>query len=166
MAGIVEQFGLVTEEIKNYIKTENTPTGILSDVQEVIYSNNTEGSIDEPCIWIVEHPTIESEKHKGKGSLSHITYLQTSFEFVCVEYDPDLEQSDIKAKNLASRVGSCIIKNFNKGNNGHIFSNFKFETLYPAGEVAVAGKSEKVPVTSIVFTFYYKIDWWKCLKQQ
>ena len=93
--------------------------------------------------------------------------MSVPFEFVCVEYSDDLEEAEILGISLASRVGSSLMKNFNKikvDNNmpDRFFHKLEYETLYPVGEVTVVGKSERIPATSIIFNFVYIVDWLKC----
>ena len=58
-----------------------------------------EDGIEEPAIWIVQHPTIAEEK----VNLSQKLRLRSPFEFVCIEYDNDPEIAEIKSQNLATR---------------------------------------------------------------
>ncbi|MCE7699536.1 MAG: hypothetical protein K8E24_012265 [Methanobacterium paludis] len=115
----------------------------------------------------MEHPTVPYDA--SKGNLSSKNMMKTSFEFVCVEYDPNPEVAAQKAKNLATRVGASILKNFNKVKSlpddpNRIFQFVHFNELIPDGEVTVAGKSETVPVSSLILDFIYPINWLNCTK--
>lgn len=159
----------VVKTVKECIYIENCEDGLLSDVETIIpISRNDNIPLDPPIVWIAQHPTVPYSD--SSTNLSHMLRLQTTFEFVCVEYDQDLEKADELGQNLATRVGVSIVKNFNKikltDYNGRVIQNVKFNTFYPVGEVTVVGKSEKVPATSIVFDFIHDIDWLKCIQSK
>ena len=161
---IIKTFSNITEIAKTCIRMELKPDGILSDVTEFRASYFDEHGIDPPGIWMVEHPTYPE---KGTGTLDQKETIVTPFEFVCVDYmdDDDYETSDKKGKNLASRVGSCIIKNWKKAGlieDKRIVHDIRFKNFYPVGEVRIEGKSDKVPATSIIFDFRYRVDWEYC----
>lgn len=162
---IIKGMDTVSRNVKNYIKVETESGRLLDDVETVIYSVQSDIPVDPPCVWIVEHPTIPYENN----NLSHIQRVSTTFEFVCVEYDDDLEQAQIKGENLATRVGASILKNFNKITDNpndplRLFDKVLFKALYPVGEVTVTDKQEKIPATSIIFEFIHSIDWLKCMR--
>lgn len=96
----------VSRNVKNYTAVETETGGLLEDVETVINSVNSDVPSDPPCVWIVEHPTIPY----SEANLSHIQRVSTTFEFVCVEEDSDLEIAQIKGENLATRVGASILK--------------------------------------------------------
>ena len=162
---IVTSLDIVTRNVKNYVTSENVPGGILEDVNTIIKSTKSDITIDEPCVWIVQHPTVM--KDEKAINLSGLQSLETSFEFICVEYDDDLETAENKGINLATRVGKCMLKNFNmikdkETDPTHIFDNVSMTALYPVGEVSVEGKATRIPATSIVMKFTYQVNWKKC----
>lgn len=163
---LVKSVDLVTKAVNAYItKEKEAEDGLLRDVEEIIPYTYNDTPIEPPCVWIVQHPTITSPEFKK--SINNRNFLQSTFEFVCVEYDEDLQTSIEKGQHLATLVGQSIMKNFNKigiGDNEikHIFTKVEFNTLYPVGEVSIAGKAKRVPATSIVFDFTFEIDWLKC----
>lgn len=165
--GIVKGLDTVSRTVPNYIKYEVKPGGILEDVKHIIIGPKSDVGVDTPLVWIVEHPTIPQPG--SKANLSRTNYLQTSFEFVCVEYDKDPEIATEKAKNLATRVGASIITHFNTlkenpNDPDRIFQFVNFNELIPDGEVNVEGNNESVPVASIIFDFIYPISWLECKK--
>ncbi|MBE6505638.1 MAG: hypothetical protein E7Z73_07870 [Methanobrevibacter millerae] len=162
---IISSQELITTRIKECITSEMTPEGLLSDVETFIPSYRMEEEMEEPLIWLFEHPTtIANEK---SGALSQKLYLQTPYEFVCVVYDEDdIEESEMKGKNLASRVAASIAKNHIKLNSDRIISKIEFETLYPVGEVSIRNKSDKAPATSVRIIAKYYIDWMNCCKRK
>ena len=156
----------VKKIIKECVTRENTTEGILSDVESIITVANNEEGVEEPGIWIVQHPTTIATG--SKATLSGQIKLSTTFEFVCFEYDPDPETAEIKGQNLASRVVLSIMRNFNhvqKEYGERVIKNINFETFYPVGEVAITGKREKVPATSVVLDIEHMIDWLNCCKR-
>lgn len=156
---------LVPKTIKAYLEHEMEKGNLLEDVETLISSVNADVPVDPPCVWIVQHPTVQWSK--DKSNLSNKITLEVPFEFVCVDYDDDLENAEIRGINLASRVGSALMKNLNKikideSIPDRLFYKIDFQTLYPVGEVQIDGKAQRIPATSIVFNFIYVIDWLKC----
>ena len=156
---------LVPQTVKAYLEKEMKSGGLLEDVETLIPSVNSDVPVDPPAVWIVQHPTVRW--NRDKANLSNKITLSVPFEFVCVEYSDDLEEAELLGINLATRVGSSLMKNFNKVKvdremPNRFFQKIEFETLYPVGEVTVVGKSERIPATSIIFNFIYVVDWLKC----
>ena len=155
----------VTKIIKECITIENVPDGILEDVQSIIKVANNEEGVDEPAVWIVQHPTLPEKN----ANISKIMTLVTTFEFVCIEYDPDPETAELKSQNLAARVVLSILRNFQQVQMEYdvrVIKNIRFNMFYPVGEVAVAGKREKVPVTSVSIEVLHDINWLNCCKRK
>ncbi len=119
-------------------------------------------------MWIHEHPTIPEQGQTP--NLSQTMDLLTPFEFICIEYDPDVEIAAYKAKNLATRVGASLLKNFNRVKSlpedpDRMFRVIRFNQFIPDGEATVIkGKSDKVPACGILFDFVYPIQWLYCTK--
>jgi len=155
----------VTKIIKECITIENVPDGILEDVESIIKVANNEEGVDEPAVWIVQHPTLPEKN----ATIAKIMTLVTTFEFVCIEYDPDPETAELKSQNLAARVVLSILRNFQQVQMEYdvrVIKNIRFNMFYPVGEVAVAGKREKVPVTSVSIEVLHDINWLNCCKRK
>lgn len=162
---IVESFEQVNGSVKAYILAEMEPGGLLEDVETFIKSRKDEGTIETPCVWLYKHPTVSYDKSKGK--LSNQNKVVTPFEFVCIDYEDDLEDAEELIENLVGRVGASIQKNFNKirfndKSPARLFVNVEFNSINPEGEVEIRGKAERVPAASIILDFVYYIDWLKC----
>ena len=104
------------------------------------------------------------------GTLSKKIELQTPFEFVCIVYDDEnIEQSEIKGKNLACRVAASIAKNFTRltvdGKSVPILKP-TIEAIYPVGTVEVQDKGEEAVATSIRIRINYYVDWLVCMRSQ
>lgn len=168
MNNLIKGLELVSKAVKDCIYIENTEGGLLEDVETIIPIAKVDDRVlDPPIVWIAQHPTVEYSQNSR--NLSNVLTLQTTFEFVCVEYDDDMEKADAKGQNLATRVGMAIMKNWNNqnnGKNGRIIKNINFNTFYPVGEVQVVNKIEKVPATAIVFDFIHEINWLSCCKNK
>lgn len=167
--GIVKGLDAVSRTVPHYVTTEVKEGGILEDVKNIIVGYKSDVGVDTPIVWIIEHPTIPLPGKKA--NLSHVNYLQTSFEFVCVEYDKDPRVASEKAKNLATRVGASILKHFNTLKENpedpdRIFQFVNFNELLPDGEVKVEGSNESVPVAAIIFDFIYPIRWLECILEE
>ena len=155
----------ITAIIHESVRRENAENGILEDVETIITTYNNEGGVMEPAVWIIQHPTISEDK----SDLSREVVLNTTFEFVCVEYDPDPELAESKGQNLATRVGISVLKNYLEVQKDRkaprTISRIEFKTYYPVGEVAIAGKSDKVPATSLVLDVIHRINWQNCCRK-
>ena len=143
----------VTKMIKSCITEEITEEGLLSEVETFIPSYRMDEHMEEPCIWLFEHETTVADGESGRLS------------FVCVVYDEeDIEQSELKGKELACRVAATIAKNLRRKNTDGdvILENLKFQALYPVGTVTIEGKSDKAPATSVRLIVEYYVDWAIC----
>lgn len=170
MLNIIEGPEAVTRMVKQCITKELTEDGILSDVEMFIPSYRSDDEIEEPCIWLFEQETTIAS---GKGTLSSKLELQTPFEFYCIVYDEDdIEQSEIKGKNLASRIAACIAKNHIRvlKEDNTMIQGLRpvFESLAPVGFIQDDELGEKVPITKLRVNFIYYVDWKICceLKNQ
>ena len=161
---IIEGPAKVTQLMKDCITAEMVPGGILEDVNSFIPSYRFDEEIEEPCIGLFEQETTPVVD----GTLSHKIELQTPFEFVCVVYDDeDIEQSEIKGKELAGRVAASIARNFRRiDSEGHRVPILKptIEAIYPVGTVEVQDKGEEAVATSIRIVINYYVDWLVCMK--
>lgn len=161
---IISSQEIITTRIKECINAEMNPDGLLADVETFIPSYRMEEEMEEPCIWLFEHPTTLADDKVG--ALSQKLKLQTPYEFVCVVYDEeDIEQSEMLGKNLASRVAASIAKNSKQLNEDRLISKIKFDALYPVGEVTIQNKSDKAPATSVRIIVQYYIDWMNCCRK-
>ena len=164
MLNIVEGPEAVTKMVKQCITKEMTADGILSDVEMFIPSYRFEGAIEEPCIWLFEQKTTT---YDGNGALSSKVHFQTPFDFYCITYDDeDIEEAEIKGKNLAMRVAKAIARNhirILREDNIQI-QGLKpiFEELLPVGFLEDEELTEQVPLTKIRINFVYYVDWRIC----
>ncbi|MGN0176641.1 MAG: hypothetical protein ACI389_02265 [Methanobrevibacter sp.] len=144
------------------IHEKESSDGLLNHVKTIISVYNNEYGVDEPAIWIVQHPTTR----KGDDNLSQSLLVNSTIEFVCVEWDKDPRIAEKKARELATKVAKSIKKNYRKIQyakfNDRIIKNVKFNTLYPVGEIDVEGKTQKTPVAGIILDFEFIIDWINC----
>ena len=163
MLNIIKGPEAVTKMVKQCITKELTPEGILSDVETFVPSYRSDDEIEEPCIWLFEQETTTAD---GKGTLSGNLKLQTPFDFYCIVYDEDdIEQSEIKGKNLATRVAACIAKNHRRVlDEDTMIQGLMpvFELLAPVGFAEDEDLGEKVPITKLRINFLYSVDWKVC----
>ena len=160
---IVKQTDVVTRNIKYYLEQENQENGLLSDVETIIRSYNSDEPIDTPCVWINKQETVPS----GKNNLSNLQELKTTYEFVCIDYDEDLEIAQDKSENLAARVLGAILRNYNQIREEtdplRIFQRVDLKNL-TVGSIPIRGKLDGIPASSVTLDFTYNIDWLKCRK--
>ena len=81
MVNIITGFEKINTIIKACITTEMTENGLLSDVETFINTYYNEGQVDEPVIWITQHPTTVS-----KGADISKTLLLKHLSNLIVEY--------------------------------------------------------------------------------
>lgn len=161
---IVNQTDVVTRNIKYYLEHENQENGLLEDVETIIKSYNSDDAIDTPCVWINKQETVPYETN----NLSNTQRLKTTYEFVCIEYDEDLEMAQDKSENLAARVLASILRNFNKIREQEtdplrIFLKINLLRI-DIGSIPIEGKLDGIPASSVTLDFVYSIDWLKCRK--
>lgn len=162
---IVEGPAKVTQLMKDCITAEMVEDGLLEDVNTFFPSYRFDEDIEEPFIGLFEHETTPVTD----GTLSAKIELQTPFEFICIVYDDeDIEQSEIKGKELAGRVAAAIAKNFQrKDKDGNKIPVLKpvVEAIYPVGTVEVQDKGEEAVATSVRIRINYYVNWLVCMNQ-
>lgn len=163
---IVTGFEKINEIIHTCITSEITDGGLLSDVESFVNTYYDEGSVDEPVVWVTQHPTTADRQ----ADISQTMTLITPFEFDCGIYDVDLDTADMESQNLAGRVILSILRNWQTVQSEilpgqKMISNITLETYSPVGYVDVKGKSDKVPVTGVVLNVHHIINWKMCCKQ-
>ena len=162
---IVDGFEAIHNIMKTCIETEIVENGLLEDVETFIPIYHNESGVDEPCIWMVQHPTVP----RKQADISQTIELITPFEFDCVVYDKDLEDSDEAGQNLANRVILSILRNYlrvqSEVTQGRkLIKNIQLQTYYPVGEVNIQGKSERVPATGVILNVIHVVNWVSCCK--
>lgn len=163
---IVEGFEKIYEIMKTCIETEMQEGGLLEDVETFIPIYHTERGVDEPCIWMTQHPTTASRQ----ADISQTIELITPFEFDCVVYDIEMEDSESAGQNLANRIILAILKNYLTVQSSitegkRLIKSIQLETYYPVGEVSIAGKSDRVPATGVILNVVHVVNWVYCCKQ-
>ena len=148
------------------ITREITQGGLLNDVETFINTYYEEGQVEEPVIWMTQHPTTATRQ----ADISQTLELNTPFEFDCGVYDVEIEDANRQSQNLANRVILAILKNWQTVqaevlNNKRMIRNITLETYSPIGYVDVTGKSDKVPVTGVILNIHHIVNWSMCLKE-
>jgi hypothetical protein len=148
------------------ITMEMTEGGLLEDVETFVNTYYEEGSVDEPVVWMTQHPTTATRQ----ADISQTMELVTPFEFDCGVYDVEMEDANRLSQNLANRVILAVLKNWQTAQSQAIpgkrmIKNITLETYSPIGYVDVTGKSDKVPVTGVILNVHHIVNWSMCLKQ-
>lgn len=148
------------------IEREITTDGLLEDVESFVNTYYEEGQVDEPVIWMTQHPTTANRQ----ADISQTMELVTPFEFDCGVYDVEIEDANRLSQNLANRVILAILKNWQTVQSEVIpgkrmIKNITLNRYSPLGYVDVKGKSDKVPVTGVVLDIHHIVNWSMCLKQ-
>jgi hypothetical protein len=139
--------------------------GLLEDVETFTNAYYDEGSVDEPVIWMTQHPTTASRQ----ADISMTMELTTPFEFDCAVYDVEIEDANNKSQNLCNRVILSVLKNWQTAQAEvgvpRIIKNITLDRYSPLGYVPVKGKSDKVPVTGVVLNVNHIVNWQLCCQQ-
>lgn len=162
---IKTSFEKIEEIIKECITREIVPNGLLSDVESFVNTYYEEGSVDEPVVWMTQHPTTTTRQ----ADISQTMELVTPFEFDCGVYNTDIEIGNLESQNLANRVILSVLKNWTTVQSEkvpkRIIRNITLETYSPIGYVDVVGKSDRVPVTGVILNIHHIVNWSLCCKQ-
>ena len=163
---IITGFEKINEIINCCITTEMTDDGLLSDVETLVNTYYDEGNVEEPVVWLTQHPTTVERN----ADISKTLLLKTPFEFDCGVYDTDIEDANTQSQNLCNRVILSILKNWQtiqqtKLPGKRMIRNIELESYMPIGYVNVVGKSDKVPVTGVILNVYHQINWLLCCQQ-
>ena len=166
MVNILTGFEKINTIINGCITAEMVENGILEDVETFVNTYFEEGSVDEPVIWITQHPTTVS---KG-ADISKTLLLKTPFELDCGVYEEDIEDANTASQNLCNRVILSILKNWQTIQNtelqgSRMIRNIELDRYMPMGYVNVKGKSDKVPITGVILNIYHMINWQQCCQQ-
>ena len=155
------------DQIMNCCITREMATdGLLEDVESFVNTYYEEGQVDEPVIWMTQHPTTANRQ----ADISQTMELVTPFEFDCGVYDVEIEDANRLSQNLANRVILAILKNWQTVQaeilpGKRMIKNITLNRYSPLGYVDVKGKSDKVPVTGVVLDIHHIVNWSMCLKQ-
>lgn len=165
MNTIVQSFESIVQVMQTCIDQEMVENRILSDVNTFIPSYYNEAVVDEPVVWMTQHPSIAEKQ----TDISQKMELITPFEFDCAVYDSDLGIAEQKSQNLATRVVLAVVKNYLQVQRellgGRIIKRIGLETYYPVGQVQIQGKSERITATGVVLNVVHVIDWVTCCKK-
>jgi len=163
---ILTGFEKINQIMNECIQSEMTQNGLLSDVETFVNTYYNEGQVDEPVIWITQHPTTA----KREADISRTMELTTPFEFDCGVYAVDLEDANMESQNLANRVILAVLKNWQRIQSEvlpgkRMIKNITLETYSPMGYVDVINKSDKVPVTGVILNVNHIVNWQLCCQQ-
>lgn len=163
---ILTGFEKVNTIINGCITAEMVEDGILEDVETFVNTYFNEGNVDEPVVWITQHPTTVE---KG-ADIGHTLLLKTPFEFDCGVYEVDLEDANTSSQNLCNRVILSILKNWQTVQStetpgNRMIRNITLDRYSPMGYVQVKGKSDKVPITGVILNVYHVVNWQQCCRQ-
>jgi len=163
---ILTGFEKINDIMQQCITDEINQNGLLSDVETFINTYFNEGQVDEPVVWITQHPTTVQKN----ADISKTLLLKTPFEFDCGVYEREIEDANTSSQNLCNRVILSILKNWQTVQNEllpgqRMIRNIELETYSPMGYVQVTGKSDKVPITGVILNVYHVINWQQCCRQ-
>lgn len=163
--------GLVTglESLYNIVleclECEHNEDGLLSDVETIVNSYYNEKHLEEPVVWVTQHPARTGRQ----ADISQTLDLVVPFEFDCGVYLNDLDEANLYSQNLTNRVIMSILNNWQRVQSEvlpgqRLIRNVSLETYSPVGYVNVNGKSDKLMITGVVLDFNIVLNWRMCLK--
>jgi len=160
---IITGFEKINTIINGCITNEMVENGLLEDVETFINTYYNEGTVEEPVVWITQHPTTVERN----ADISKTALLKTPFEFDCGVYEVEIEDANTASQNLCNRVIVSILKNWQTVQatelpGQRMIRNIELDTYSPMGYVDVEGKSDKVPVTGVILNVYHVINWQQC----
>ena len=162
---IITGFEYIYKVMLGCLELENVENGLLADVETIVNSYYNEAHLDEPIVWVTQHPCTASRQ----ADLSQNMELAVPFEFDCGVYEVDLDDSFNASQNLANRVIISILKNWQSVQadllpGKRLIKNITLQTYSPVGYVNVTNKSDKVAVTGVVLNVNIFINWKMCCK--
>ena len=165
--GIVTGMEKLYTVIVGCLEAENVEDGLLEDVETIINSYYNESHLEEPIVWITEHPSTANRQ----ADISQTMELSVPFEFDCGVYEIDLDDSFNASQNLANRVIMSILNNWQRVQaeelpNQRLIKNITLQTYSPVGYVNINGKSDKLAVTGVILNVNVVINWRMCLRNQ
>ena len=163
---ILTGFEKINEIIQTCITNEMTTDGLLEDVETFIDTYYNEGQVEEPVIWITQHPTTASRQ----ADISNTIELTTPFEFDCGVYAQEMNEANMLSQNLANRVILAILRNWQTVQaellpGQRMIKNITLETYSPMGYVDVVGKTDKMPMTGVILNVNHIVNWSLCIRQ-
>ena len=166
MVDIKTGFEKINQIINCCITREITEGGLLEDVETFVNTYYNEGEVEEPIVWVTQHPTTASRQ----ADISQTMDLTTPFEFDCGVYDVDIEDANLQSQNLANRVILSVLKNWQTAqaevmSGQRMILNITLDQYRPMGYVQVTGKSDKVPVTGVILNVNHRVNWTLCCRQ-
>lgn len=166
MVSILTGFEKINQIMNCCITREMTTDGLLEDVETFTNTYYDEGTVDEPVIWMTQHPTTANRQ----ADISMTMELVTPFEFDCGVYDVEIEDANNQSQNLCNRVILSVLKNWQTAQaevltNQRMIKNITMDRYSPLGYVDVKGKSDKVPVTGVVLNVHHIVNWQLCCQQ-
>lgn len=166
MVNILTGFEKINQIMNCCITREMVEDGLLEDVETFTNAYYDEGSVDEPVIWMTQHPTTANRQ----ADISMTMELTTPFEFDCGVYDVEIEDANNQSQNLCNRVILSVLKNWQTAQadlmqGQRMIKNITLDRYSPLGYVPVKGKSDKVPVTGVVLNVNHIVNWQLCCQQ-
>lgn len=163
--GIITGMERLYDIILACLECENQTGGLLEDVETIVNSYYNETSLEEPIVWVTQHPSTADRQ----ADLSQTMTLRVPFEFDCGVYMPDLDDGNLASQNLANRVIMSILNNWQMVQNEclpgqRLIKSIVLNTYSPVGYVNVEHKSDKVMVTGVILDLIVVINWKMCQK--
>lgn len=163
---ILQGFEKINEVMIKSLEREITTDGLLEDVESFYPCYYEEGSIDEPVLWLTQHPS----RANRQADISQTMELTTPFQITCGVYEVELEDANMASQNLANRAILAVLRNWQTVQaevmtQGRTIRNITLDTYTPMGYWDVKGKSDKIAMTGVILNVNHIVNWTLCCKQ-
>ena len=162
---ILTGFEKIQQVMSTSIKREITENGLLSDVETFYPCYYEEGGVDEPVVWLTQHPS----RANRQADISQTMELTTPFQITAGVYEVELEDAYIASQNLANRAILAVLKNWLPVQaeimEKRTIKSITLDTYTPMGYLDVKGKSDKVAMTGVILNVNHIVNWSMCCRQ-
>ena len=162
---ILEGFEKINEVMITSLEREITTDGLLKDVESFFPCYYEDGSINEPVVWLTQHPS----RANRQADISRTMEITTPFQISCGVYEVELQDANMASQNLANRAILSILKNWQTVQSeimtARTIRNITLDTYTPMGYLDVNGKSDKVAMTGVILNVNHIVNWQLCCQQ-
>jgi hypothetical protein len=162
---ILQGFEKINEVMITSLEREITTDGLLEDVESFFPCYYEDGTINEPVLWLTQHPS----RANRQADISMTLEITTPFQISCGVYEVELEDAYVASQNLANRTILAVLKNWLPVQAGIMekrsIKNITLDTYTPMGYLDVKGKSDKVAMTGVILNVNHIVNWGMCCRQ-
>ena len=162
---ILQGFEKINEVMITSLEREITTDGLLEDVESFFPCYYEDSSIDEPVLWLTQHPS----RANRQADISRTMEITTPFQITSGVYEVELQDANMASQNLANRAILSILKNWQTVQSeimdSRTIRNITLDTYTPIGYLDVKGKSDKVAMTGVILNVNHIVNWQLCCQR-